>query len=57
MKKAEIGFEKNEFGGYTICMYEEDGSGIQASGSTKEDAIKGFTPYLMSVLESLDEEE
>lgn len=56
MKKAEISFEKNEFGGYTICMYEEDGSGIQASGSTKEDAIKGFTPYVMSVLENLDEE-
>lgn len=55
---ASISFVKWEEGGevgYTIYFGGESDSGINVTGSTKEEAIEKLKPYLLDKLDELDD--
>jgi hypothetical protein len=54
---ASISFVKWEEGGevgYTVYLGEESGSGINVTGSTKEEVLENLKPYLFDKLDELD---
>lgn len=55
---ASISFVKWEEGGevgYTIFLGEENGSGINVTGSTKDEVLENLKPYLFDKLDELDD--
>lgn len=55
---GNISFVKWEEGGevgYTVYLGEENGSGINVTGSTKEEVLDNLKPYLFDKLDELDD--